>query len=139
MLRMVDEYLTSRTDSVTEEPLVNMKAWSTKNVYKDGKVIDRKRTYSKVHKVLHCKSNVMRPHVAGQQTTWNRDVNAALNILKLLKLDVAWETRPACYCRKRQLKRQAKKQSFIERHQSAIIHTECGSRCRCSVAYLRSE
>ena len=101
LMRMVDEYNTSKMDSVTHQPLTNMKAMTT-TVRKNNKgEKERKTRYNKVHKVLHCKTNgsETRHSTARKQTTWNRDVNASQNILKMLQLEIAGAPRPAAFSR----------------------------------------
>jgi transposase len=41
---------------------------------------------SRIHKVLHCKTSVI--GLRRTKTTWNRDVNAAHNILMLLMTEL---------------------------------------------------
>lgn len=79
----VNEFRTSILSSDTWERMVNMRAASTV-VNKDG--LREKRDVSKIHKVLHCKNSA--------KTTWNRDVNASINILLLLMLRVNGRPRP---------------------------------------------
>jgi hypothetical protein len=98
--RMVDEHKTSQIDSETHEPLRNMKAWTTSLRRDANGKMTRRLVYSKVHKVLHCQPNAgVRCPTARRQTTWNRDVNASRNILKLLQLEVAGLPRPEVFCR----------------------------------------
>jgi len=98
LMRMVDEHKTSITDSLTHLPLTNMKAMTTMVRKNREGVIERKSRYNKVHKVLHCKTNVGQ-NTSGRQTTWNRDVNASKNILNLLQQEMAGMPRPAAFCR----------------------------------------
>ena len=94
MLRMIWEYKTSKLDSTTLQPLRNMKAFKTVRT-KEGV----KKVYSKIHKVLHCQNN--EGHIHGQQTTWNRDINASLNILRLLRHEVNGDPRPQEFCKQK--------------------------------------
>jgi hypothetical protein len=95
MLKPVSEHMTSQLDSNTGALLVNMQAYTTKRL-QDGS----KQTVfnKKVHKVLHCKtSDASVPR--SKETTWNRDVNAARNIMTLLMLESLGHERPAAFCR----------------------------------------
>ena len=95
MLKPVSEHMSSQLDSNTGTLLVNMKAYTTKTL-PDGS----KQTVfnKKVHKVLHCKtSDASVPRC--KETTWNRDVNAARNIMTLFMLESLGHERPAAFCR----------------------------------------
>jgi hypothetical protein len=89
MLTILDEYRTSVTCSCCGEQLVNMQA----------KAMDRKTKLmrdkpSSIHRTLHCKSRSCR-HMPGYHgTTWNRDVNASRNLLKVMHCFVDNQERP---------------------------------------------
>lgn len=91
----VDERNTSRLDSNTWQPLVNMKANTTKRM-RDGKMVTMQN--QKVHKVLHCKPSDAEGVFNSRQTTWNRDVNASRNILMLLRMHIKGYERPEPFC-----------------------------------------
>jgi hypothetical protein len=55
---------------------------------------------ARIHKVLHCSSSANNGGSPRCGTTWNRDVNASLNILRLGVLDVFDIARPTVFCRK---------------------------------------
>ena len=78
-------------DSNTFTELVNMKATTFRRT-KDGKY--EKVLHQRIHKVLHCKPSAGKPTEARQKTTWNRDVNAAINILMLLIKELEGKPRP---------------------------------------------
>lgn len=96
-LHSIGEYKTSITCHCCWGKLQNMKATSIK-VNKDGTREAQPR--HKIHKVLHCK-----PSGLGDVTisrcghTWNRDVNAAKNMLMLLMLQRKGWQRPDPFCR----------------------------------------
>ena len=58
------------------------------------------RVRSRVHKVLHCSSSVKAGESPCCGTTWNRDVNASRNILRLGVYDVFDVERPEVFRRK---------------------------------------
>jgi hypothetical protein len=95
-LKHVDEHLTSQTDSDTHLRLSNMRANKTIKL-KNGTRKTLKN--QKVHKVLHCKTSDGRCPKGCQETTWNRDINASINILELFKLEIAGEERPQVFRR----------------------------------------
>ena len=101
LMRMIDEYNTSKKDCLTHQPLKNMRALTTIVRRSANCEITRKTYNNKVHKVLHCQNNEgERP--ARVQTTWNRDVNASRNILMLLQLEVSGQPRPLAFSRFKQ-------------------------------------
>ncbi len=91
LLRSVWEYRTSKVCNVTRTELVNMVAESTSYDRKVGAKISKPR--ARVHKILHCQNSKGAPWLHGG--TWNRDINAARNILMLLTLEVRGAARPA--------------------------------------------
>ena len=96
LFRHVSEFRTSCLDSRTWKPLKNMKAESVR-VWTDGPSGEKKRatTFGKVHKVLHCRnSDGKLPDGCRETTTWNRDVNAAKNILMLFQHEIQGRERP---------------------------------------------
>jgi len=95
LLRKVWEYRTSVTCHYTLERLVNMKATSTVRNRATGALEQRPRR--RIHKVLHRKTGAGRH--GGHETTWNRDVNAARNILMLLMLELLGMPRPMEFCK----------------------------------------
>ena len=86
------EHKTSVTCHETWRRLSNMRAESRTYSRSEQKMVDRKR--GAIHKVLHCRSSKSAPGREGGGT-WNRDVNAARNILMLLMLEVRGAERPA--------------------------------------------
>ena len=85
----ISEFRTSILSSDTWERMTNMHAKSVTRQW-DGTLKEQDKP-SKVHKVLHCKNS--------GKTTWNRDVNAARNILMLLMRRVNGQARPQEFCR----------------------------------------
>ena len=92
--RSIWEYRTSKVCNKTLTELSNMVAKSTTLDRYSSSFI--KREACKVHKILHCKSNKNSKWSLG--ATWNRDANAARNILMLLKLEADGKERPIEYC-----------------------------------------
>ena len=82
----VDEFRSSKLHSVCHHELKNR--YSHKLCKKDG--VER---VVKVHSVLHCR------HSGCSGITVNRDDNASINILHLLKADVGNSPRPIAFCR----------------------------------------
>lgn len=98
VLGHVDEYKTSCTCHTCQHRLTNMKAdstiWRRDDNGKKRKVV----VHGKIHKVLHCRNSDERS--SGRcGTTWDRDVNAAKNILMLTMKLLKGESRPAPFCR----------------------------------------
>jgi hypothetical protein len=93
-LKMMDEHKTSQNHHETFKKLVNMKAKST--VFnRDG---TKKTVFNKVHKVLHCQPSADKSKTC-KETTVDRDVNAAKNILMLLQRELEGLERPSAFCR----------------------------------------
>lgn len=88
-IKPIDEHKSSQLDCQLWEKMENMKAVTHKRG-KDGKVTAAFN--KKVHKVLHCKPSDVR--TPGRVTTWNRDVNAAYNILMLFEFEILGLERP---------------------------------------------
>ena len=88
-IKAVDEHKTSQLDCQCWEKMTNMKAMTYRR-RKDGTM--EAAFNKKVHKVLHCKPSDVR--TTGRVTTWNRDVNAAQNILMLFELEIMGLDRP---------------------------------------------
>ena len=95
-IKSVDEYMTSQLDSNNLVKLVNMRAKTVKKM-RDGSKVERLN--NKVHKVLHCKPSDGCKLLACTETTWNRDVNASRNIMKLFLHELNGLARPAAFCR----------------------------------------
>jgi hypothetical protein len=91
----VDEYNTSKTCSGCHCALSNARAMSYN--HKEGSVATKR---SRIHKVLHCSSSAKSEGLPCCGTTWNRDVNASLNILRLGVLEIFELPRPAAFVRK---------------------------------------
>jgi hypothetical protein len=90
----IDEFRTSVLCNETWQRMENMVAVShTRD--RTGEMVLRQK--SKIHKVLHCKISVS--GARRTKTTWNRDVNAALNMLMLLKRTMRNEDRPTEFSR----------------------------------------
>lgn len=94
-IKAVDEFRTSQLDSQSWEKLWNMKAVTYKKT-KDGRIVEVLN--NKVHKVLHCKPSDA--SMRGRVTTWNRDVNASINILMLLEHELRGFDRPEAFRRR---------------------------------------
>ena len=97
ILEIVKETLTSQVCHCCHQRMCQMKAGSTvwkrdKNSGKRGKVA----VNGSVHKVLHCRNSAERSSDRCG-TTWDRDVNAAKNILMLTTLAVWGQERPVAF------------------------------------------
>ena len=92
-VRDTDEFRTSRNCSNCHECLTQMKA---REEFMERGVV--KTRVSRVHKVLHCKSSESGTS-ACLGTTWNRDANAARNILMLGMRAVQGLPRPLAFTR----------------------------------------
>jgi hypothetical protein len=95
LLRKVWEYRTSVVCHYSHEKLVNMKATSKKRNRVTNELESCKRR--RIHKVLHRKTGDGSASCHGG--TWNRDANAARNILMLLMLEVHGMPRPMAFCK----------------------------------------
>jgi hypothetical protein len=94
ILTSIEEFRTSITCHNCHCQLSNRRSLSTVvNRWKKTKVV----RVTKIHKVLHCRSSEGGQGHCG--TTWNRDVNAAKNILMLLMLKVLGMERPLAFQR----------------------------------------
>jgi hypothetical protein len=93
--RDIDEFRTSILDSETWQRMANMVAKSI--VYNKSSKEMAPRAVSRIHKVLHCKTSVI--GLRRSKTTWNRDANAAHNILMLLMTELHGYDRPREFCR----------------------------------------
>ncbi len=72
-----------------------MKAVTTSKL-RDG---TRRTQMSRVHKVLHCRNSVGSVQSERCGMTWNRDTNAAKNILMLALHELRMWQRPDVFCR----------------------------------------
>ena len=88
-LSVVDEYKTSQMCSCCQQKLCNMKAAGV-ITKRDGSTAER---VGRVHQVLHCRNSEGRS-TGRCNTTWNRDANAALNLLVITKAAVEGRERP---------------------------------------------
>ena len=88
-LSVVDEYKTSQMCSCCQQKLCNMKAAGV-ITKRDGSTAER---FGRVHQVLHCRNSEGRS-TGRCNTTWNRDANAALNLLVITKAAVEGRERP---------------------------------------------
>jgi hypothetical protein len=95
-LHSIPEFRTSINCHCCHNKMSNMKAESAK-VKRNGERVHQPR--HKIHKVLHCKPSQGRAAPSGLPCcghTWNRDVNAAKNMLMLVLLErKGWERPPA--------------------------------------------
>lgn len=87
----VDEFRTSKLHSTCDHAMENQISMK--------KVKNKGWRRSRVHSVLHCK------HSGCNGMTVNRDVNASLNMLRLVKQHLTDGTRPAAFCRSEVLSR----------------------------------
>jgi hypothetical protein len=101
LFKNIDEYKTSCTCHKCFNRLVNMKAASVRvKITKEGKREKELVQGNKVHKVLHCRNSVgSAPEEGRCGTTWNRDANAAQNLLLLLQVWMRGEERPEVFCK----------------------------------------
>jgi hypothetical protein len=90
----IDEHKTSVTEHTSWTRMTNMVA-DKMTRQRDGSWALKKK--SKVHKVLHARNSVR--GIRRTETTWNRDVNAARNILMLMMMALHGFTRPTEFCR----------------------------------------
>lgn len=90
-LGKVWEYRTSVTDHMTWTPLTNMVANRTVRT-RDG---EREVKRARIHKVLHARNSVV--GFGHTKTTWNRDANAARNILMLMMMQLHGMCRPQVF------------------------------------------
>ena len=103
VLLSIPEFNTSKTCSNCLNTLVNMKASSTKyRRNENGERISYEDGIHKVHKVLHCRSSQASIPCCGK--TWNRDVNASINILNLTLRYMQGLERPEAFVRKNKKK-----------------------------------
>jgi hypothetical protein len=85
----IDESYTSKTCNVCKmQRMKNMWNWK---LQKNNNKVPRLE-FSKVHSVLHCTSSVCKG-----KRTWNRDDNAALNILEITLTILLGGLRPTCF------------------------------------------
>ena len=96
-LRSVDEFRSSVTCSNCWARLENMRASTTKWSWRNRRMETQLR--SRVHKVLHCSNSVNAGESPCCGTTWNRDVNASRNILRLGVYDAFGVERPRVFRR----------------------------------------
>ena len=95
LFRHVSEFRTSQRDCKTWMQLTNMKAETVrKKKTKEGET-KRVTTFGRVHKVLHCRNSEGKlPSGSRRETTRNRDVNAACNMLLLFTIEIQGGERP---------------------------------------------
>lgn len=103
----IGERYTSCRCSTCHNKLVNMKAEETRKHRtgrrEDGEeVFERTVKMTRVHKVLHCRKSsqdgvsLKTPHCGA---TWNRDINAAKNMMMLMMCYICGDPRPPAFCR----------------------------------------
>lgn len=100
ILKMIQEFRSSITCHGCHNRLCNMSA--SQIVFKrgaNGAPKERVEVVRKVHKILHCKSSANGSGTRCCGATWNRDTNAAKNILMLFQTNLAGLDRPAAFCR----------------------------------------
>ena len=90
----IDEHKTSVTEHTSWTRMTNMVADQVKRQRDGGWALKNK---SKVHKVLHARNSVR--GISRTETTWNRDINAARNILMLMMMALHGFARPKEFCR----------------------------------------
>jgi len=97
----IDEFRTSKTCHGCRRELTKMKAVETKVKWFNGEKVVTSAT-SRIHKVLHCRSSQSDPITRGRcGATWDRDTNAAKNILMLTECEVMGDPRPDAFSRKK--------------------------------------
>jgi transposase len=99
MFLTIGEMYTSKRCFNCHCDLVNMKAVHTRvrpaTRFGPASVTSK---MTRIHKILHCKSRQAGPNGGCCGTTWNRDVNAAKNMLMLLMHFINGFQRPAAFC-----------------------------------------
>lgn len=101
VMTSIAETRTSKVCHGCFQELCNMRAKSVvfRRLAGSGVVERCNDGVKKIHKVLHCKSSKSVPASAGRcGTTWNRDANAAKNILMLLMMEALGMDRPGAFC-----------------------------------------
>lgn len=96
----IDEFRTSQICSCCHGRLTNMRGETVKKVWdvQHHKVQLVRRHNGRIHKVLHCRNSEGNTGCRGAGT-WNRDVNASINMLEITRRQLLGLDRPAAFCR----------------------------------------
>lgn len=127
----IDEFRSSKQCSCCENSLCNMVVAKThrriksKNLVDEGNAWECVEGHKRIHKILHCK----RSQVGGPRNnqsggtihcgkTWDRDVNASRNILRLTIHQVFGKERPSAFLRTTRSK--TKQKAVLDLHDTDL-------------------